>query len=64
MAINFKDKAKKLHVNNNGYDLLNFTPGGKYGIKGFTGMISFIPLNNLWEDWRQAGSKTCPRSYN
>lgn len=47
MAINFKDKAKKLHVNNNGYDLLNFTPGGKYGIKGFTGMISFIPLNNL-----------------
>lgn len=23
--INFKNKAKKLHVNNNGYDLLNFT---------------------------------------
>jgi len=29
MPINYKDKAKELHVNNNGYDLLNFTHGGR-----------------------------------
>ena len=47
MPVNFKDKVKELHVNNNGYYLLNFTHGGKYGTMGFTGMIAFIPLNNL-----------------